>query len=233
MKPKLKQEEAFLIELPHAVAQIALKRRYLLRSYRTNSVQQVAKTARTSWLRVVKEASLGGKTGWSFAYLLAEKIKHEFRQEAYVEPAHVDGRLKDILSPRPKAQPMKAKPFQNHAIIHNDPFRDSVFLENQENSVCMPKLPTFESLLPPEARESLELFSSQSRLCVSVLRETTGWLELEPWQQKMFEVEAALTLEQLYSATMSQSQYSRDSLTLLLSAGHCSEELMKFLLKQI
>jgi hypothetical protein len=100
-EPSKRNEPSFLLEMPHAMRMLVMKRGHLLRSQRTRTLMCVGKGGQKSWL----EASLilGGACGdtkeWDEAHSLAKKCKRELHCDIYVEPAQAEGRFKYLTTP--------------------------------------------------------------------------------------------------------------------------------------
>jgi hypothetical protein len=111
-------EPAFLLELPHAMRQLVMKRGYLLRSQRTRTLMCVGKGGQKSWL----EAALISKAGdgqnaeenWDSAHALAGKCKRELHCDVYIEPATSNGRFKYLTTPEETSDWMNPAELMGH-----------------------------------------------------------------------------------------------------------------------
>lgn len=233
-----KQAPAFLLEVGGATAQIVLRRRYLLRTQSTKALQQVNRLGASHWLRVISDRKVEKSMLWSFAHGLADRLREELGEDVYVEPELSYGRLKEMLTP---AEPMKTLPGNSfggggngfhHGLFQpkSDFFSTPGFSDVELPGI--PKIPTFEDLLPPQARESLKLFQGGSRLSVPALRETAGWCELSTAKQRMFEVEAAQLIEKLFPENLFEARNSVLSLSAVASHEDCSRALSRYILAQ-
>ena len=96
-----KNEPVFLLEMPHTLRHLIMKRGHLLRSGRTRTLMCVGKSEAKSWLeaKLLPAAADDSKESWDSAHVLAERFKRELHNDIYVEPAGLHGRFRDMTAP--------------------------------------------------------------------------------------------------------------------------------------
>src|SRR5580693_5813423 len=98
---KTRQEPVFLLEMPHALRHMIMRRGLMLRSSRARTLSCMNKGGPKAWLEAKLIVSPGEseEENWDKAHALAAKFKRELHADVYVEPASEFGRFKDLTSP--------------------------------------------------------------------------------------------------------------------------------------
>jgi len=96
---KERKEPVFLIEMPHALRHLVMKRGQMLRSGRTRTLFCLGKGGPKSWLeaKLTPNSGESGEEDWDKAHELADKFKRELHSDVYVEPAHTAGRYRATI----------------------------------------------------------------------------------------------------------------------------------------
>lgn len=96
-----RKEPVFLLEMPHTIRHLIMKRGQMLRSGKTRTLMCVGKGDKHSWLEAKLIPSFGehADENWNKAHELAERFKRELHTDVYVEPAGEKGRFKELTAP--------------------------------------------------------------------------------------------------------------------------------------
>ena len=95
-----RKEPVFLLEMPHALRLLIMKRGYMLRSERTRTLMCVGKSDAKSWLeaKLISSSEHISANCWDEAHKLAARFKRELHKDVYVEPQELSGRFKDLTA---------------------------------------------------------------------------------------------------------------------------------------
>jgi len=97
-----RQEPVFLLEMPHALRHMIMRRGLMLRSGRTRTLCCMNKTGPKAWLeaKLILNAGESAQENWDKAHELSGRFKRELHADVYVEPACEFGRFKEMTSPQ-------------------------------------------------------------------------------------------------------------------------------------
>ncbi len=255
MKEK-KQQPAYLLELPHAIRLIVMKRGHLLRSVKTRGLVALLKDGQNSWLqaRIKLAADENQKETWDFAHELSRLIKLELNQEIYVEPASKAGQYHKLTHaddssashPGPDSQQSgRPAPFESFASGPNfstavsglgatlngpglSPFALS---QSNRSAIQSPHL----AIMPKLPTEQLHDTAKSDKIGVDcpALHDLPGWSDLTPIKQRMFETEAAQLIKNGLAVSPDMSGSEHSTLLLLRFQPTTSRALKAFLAKAL
>ncbi|MBS1994643.1 MAG: hypothetical protein JSS83_29225 [Cyanobacteria bacterium SZAS LIN-3] len=96
-----RKEPEFLIEMPHSLRHLIMKRGQMLRSGRTRTMFCLGKGGPKSWLqaKLIPNAGESTEENWDKAHEVAARFKRELHSDVYVEPANEFGRFKEMTAP--------------------------------------------------------------------------------------------------------------------------------------
>lgn len=200
---KVREVPSFLIELPHSISHIILKRRYLLRNQKSEGVNPLRKDGSSSWLKTaIAPVSLSepGET-WNNAHTLSEKFQLEIGQHVYVEPASKVGIYASLFGDSQTEEP-EAEPSSNdlqprtHFGVGST-VKSNIGLGGGGLSFN-PASPSMSamSFLPAQAQQAIKDQTAQSKdVRCPMLYTLSGWMELSEVKRKMFETECAQVIK--------------------------------------
>jgi hypothetical protein len=215
-----RKEPVFLLEMPHQLRHIIMKRSHMLRACRTRTLFNMGKGGPKSWLQAKLIPAPGESTleSWDKAHELAEKFKRELHQDVFVEPGSRAGRFHSMIEP--EARDNQDQNRTDHPFLPDDPIAHTGFAHGPLTGVTgigggfgmgsnrssmgfgagmgvdihMPGAMGHQnSGLPPEVEALManRPATNKSEFTCPAVRELSGWSELPQSRQQMFETEAA------------------------------------------
>jgi hypothetical protein len=96
-----RKEPVFLLEMPHPLRHIIMKRGHLLRGDRTRTLCCMSKGGSKAWLeaKLIPSPGESAEENWDNAHGLAAKFKRQLHSDVYIEPTGDNGRFKEMTSP--------------------------------------------------------------------------------------------------------------------------------------
>jgi hypothetical protein len=96
---KTRQEPVFLMEMPHSLRHMIMRRGLMLRSGRTRTLFVLGTGGQKSWLQATLIPSPAESTeeSWDKAHELAGRFRCELLQDVFVEPASKAGRYQSLM----------------------------------------------------------------------------------------------------------------------------------------
>jgi len=93
-----KEDKSVFLEASFQIKAIATKRQHLLRTRATHSLSVMHKAGSKIWLKVsVPSKGSDSELTWDLAHDMSERIRSEFGEFIYVEPADQYGRFGELL----------------------------------------------------------------------------------------------------------------------------------------
>lgn len=255
MKDK-KQQPSYLLEFPHPLRLMVMRRGHLLRTIKTRGLVTLLKVGSSSWLlvRIKLAADQNQKETWDFAHELSRLVKLELNQEIYVEPASKIGQYhklthsansgvaypgpdSHLVSRRAQFESFASGPNFSTAVSGSGATLNSPALSlpslNQSNNstVHCPHLAT----MPKLPAEQLQNMAKTDKIGVDcpALHDLPGWSDLTPVKQRMFETEAAQLIKNGLAVSPDMSGSEHSTILLLRFQPTASKALKAFLAKAL
>ena len=233
---KSQEVPSFLIELPHSISSIILRRRYLLRSQKSRVVNALKRSGSSAWIKVgiASSSLLEPNDTWNNAHMLADKFQVELGQQAYVEPSSKAGIYVSLFGENQIDEPA-SEPSANH-LSPRIPLGVGATVKSniglggagfEMTRAFTPAAPN--SFLPEQAQQAIKEQTALNKdVRCPLLYKLSGWNDLSEVKRKMFETECA----QIIKAGMHNRETpTGDYTTLALVASQASaSRALKFFL---
>lgn len=253
MKEKSK-DPVYLLEVPHPLRHIIMKRGHLLRSVRTRGIGTLNRSGENSWIQSRMKASGGEEAAesWDFAHELSRLFQTELSQEVYVEPGSKVGRYQALVRGS-EDQNESAAEAAGRGSPHTPAFNfgsganfasgisglgmtggvSSPFSLSSGHAGALPGVPDPVSAIKPKMPGEAQAGNAKSEIGVECpsLRSLAGWETISPVKQRMFETESAqlikkgLALEPGVAALTGET----GTLHMLSMQPNASRQLKRFL----
>jgi len=233
---KSQEVSSFLIELPHSISSIILRRRYLLRSQKSQVVNALKKSGSSAWIRAgIAASSLPEPHDtWNNAHMLADKFQVELGQQAYVEPSSKAGIYVSLFGEDQADEPARepsANPFLPRISVGvGSTVKSNIGLGGagfEMTRYFTPAAPY--SFLPEQAQQAIKEQTALNKdVRCPLLYKLNGWKDLSDAKRKMFETECA----QIIKAGMNNRETPTGdytTLALVASQSSASRALKSFL----
>lgn len=234
---KSQEVPSFLIELPHSISSIILRRRYLLRSQKSRVVNALKRSGSSAWIKVgiASSSLLEPNDTWNNAHMLADKFQVELRQQAYVEPSSKAGIYVSLFGENqvddPASEPSANPSLPRISVGVGSTVKSNIGLGGAGYEMTIrsftPAHPN--SFLPEQAQQAIKEQTALSKdVRCPLLYKLNGWTELSDVKRKMLETECA----QIIKAGMNNHETPTGdytTLALVASQASASRALKSFL----